>query len=153
MFRWLLVWTLFTLSLAASFLGERELPALTSSGLENLAEMRDPSKNLDPSDPYSHLQKILIPRTPGTENSTLVRNYIISTLRNLKWHIEEDSFIASTPYGPMNFTNVIATKDPDAPRRVVLAAHYDSKYFPTYPQNQVRRPTAFFRRAFTSRPS
>lgn len=43
----------------------------------------------------------------------------------------------------MNFTNVIATKDPDAPRRVVLSAHYDSKYFPTYPQNQVR-PTAFF---------
>lgn len=38
----------------------------------------------------------------------------------------------------MNFTNVIATKDPDAPRRVVLSAHYDSKYFETYPQNQVR---------------
>ena len=78
----------------------------------------------------------------GTENSTLVRNYIISTLRELNWHIEEDSFIGSTPYGLRNFTNVIATKDPDAPRRVVMAAHYDSKYFPTYPQNQVH-PTAF----------
>ncbi len=77
-----------------------------------------------------------------TENSTLVRNYIVSTLRKLKWHIEEDSFIGSTPYGPKNFTNVIATKDPDAPRRVVLSAHFDSKYFSSYPQNQVRQ-TAF----------
>lgn len=98
--------------------------------------MRDPSKNLDASDPHSHLQKILIPRTPDTENNTLVRNYIVSTLRKLKWHIEEDNSIWSTPYGLKNFTNVIATKDPDAPRRVVLAAHFDSKYFPSYPQNQ-----------------
>jgi hypothetical protein len=36
------------------------------------------------------------------------------------------------------FTNVIATKDPEASRRVVVAAHFDSKFFPSYPQNQVR---------------
>ncbi|KAH9173537.1 hypothetical protein EDB89DRAFT_1884969 [Lactarius sanguifluus] len=136
MFRWLFIWSFFTLSLAASLLGERALPALSSSALSDLANMRDSSKNLDSSDPHSHLQKILIPRPPDTENSTLVRNYIVSTLRNLKWHIEEDSFIGSTPYGPKNFTNVIATKDPEAPRRVVLSAHFDSKYFPSYPQNQ-----------------
>jgi hypothetical protein len=46
--------------------------------------------------------------------------------------------VGKTPYGFKNFTNVIATKDPDAPRRVVLAAHYDSKYFGTYPKNQAR---------------
>ncbi|KAH8998330.1 peptidase family M28-domain-containing protein [Lactarius hatsudake] len=128
MFRWLFIWSFFTLSLAASLLGERALPALSSSALSDLANMRDSSKNLDASDPHSHLQKILIPRPPDTENSTLVRNYIVSTLRNLRWHVEEDSFIGSTPYGPKNFTN--------APRRVVLSAHFDSKYFPSYPQNQ-----------------
>ncbi|SRR6266404_5655292 len=161
MYRWLLVWTLFTLSLGASIIGERALTALSSPALSDLANMRDPSKNLDVSDPHSHLQKILIPRTrthilsvadwscrltchiADTENHTLVRNYIVSTLRKLKWHIEEDTFVDSTPYGPKNFTNVIATKDPDAPRRVVLAAHYDSKYFSSYPSNQVRH-TAFF---------
>jgi glutaminyl-peptide cyclotransferase len=88
-----------------------------------------------------------------TENHTLVRNYITSTLRNLKWHIEEDSFIEWTPYGPRNFTNVIATKDPDAPRRVVLSAHFDSKYFPTYPQNQVRRLLFIVRYFLTSQQS
>jgi len=124
------------LSHAGSSLGERELSALSSPALSDLVNLRDPSKNLDPSDPHSHLQKILIPRTPDTENHTIVRNYITSTLHKLNWHIEEDSFVATTPFGPKNFTNIIATKDPDAPRRVVLAAHYDSKYFSSYPENQ-----------------
>ncbi|KAH9989049.1 hypothetical protein BJV74DRAFT_773237 [Russula compacta] len=136
---WLLVWSLFTyavLSHSAASLGERALPALSPSALSDLANMRDPLKNLDPSDPYSHLQKILLPRPPDTENHTLVRNYLVSTLRKLNWHIEEDRFVGITPYGPKNFTNVIATKDPDALRRVVLAAHFDSKFFPSPPQDQ-----------------
>ena len=162
MFPWLLVGTLLTyavLSHCAASLGERALPALSSSALSDLANMRDPSKNLDPSDPYSHLQKILIPRTRAhvcsccscscykftdactadTENHTLVRSYLVSTLRKLNWHIEEDRFVGITPYGPKNFTNVIATKDPDALRRVVLSAHFDSKFFPSAPKNQARR--------------
>jgi hypothetical protein len=60
---WLLVGVL--LSPCAASLGERTFLPLSSSALADLANMRDASKNLDPSDPYSHLQKILIPR-PGT---------------------------------------------------------------------------------------
>jgi hypothetical protein len=66
MFRCLLLWAVLsylTLSHVAASLGERALPSISSSALEDLANMRDPAKNLDPSDPYSHLQKILIPRT------------------------------------------------------------------------------------------
>ena len=33
-----------------------------------------------------------------------------------------------TPRGQMAFTNVVATHDPEAPRRLVLACHYDSIY-------------------------
>lgn len=66
-----------------------------------------------------------------------MRNYIVSTLKSLDWHVEEDTFTDNTPYGTKRFTNVIATKDPDAPRRVVVAAHFDSKFFPDFPQNQV----------------
>lgn len=66
-----------------------------------------------------------------------MRNYIVTTLKKLDWHVEEDTFTDNTPYGTKRFTNVIATKDPDAPRRVVVAAHFDSKFFPDFPQNQV----------------
>ena len=66
MLRWLMIGSLLghaILSHAGSSLGERELPPLSSPALSDLANLRDPSKNLDPSDPLSHLQKILIPRT------------------------------------------------------------------------------------------
>ena len=67
MFPWLLAGALLIYAMlphCTASLGERAYPELSSSALTDLADMRDPSRNLDPSDPYSHLQKILIPR-PG----------------------------------------------------------------------------------------
>ena len=32
----------------------------------------------------------------------------------------------------MEFTNIVATLDPTAPRRLVLACHYDSKKLPNF---------------------
>jgi glutaminyl-peptide cyclotransferase len=70
-------------------------------------------------------------RNPAdTKNNTLVRNYIVSRLKALKWNVELDAFYDKTPFGQLQFTNIIATKDPKASRRVILAAHFDSKYFP-----------------------
>ncbi|KAF8511129.1 glutaminyl-peptide cyclotransferase-like protein [Hysterangium stoloniferum] len=114
----------------------RALSELPTVYMASLVQARDPAVSVDFNNPASHLSKILIPRPPDTENNTFVRNHLVSTLRALKWHVEEDSFTDMTPYGEKRFTNVIATKDPDAPRRLVLAAHFDSKYFPSAPQNQ-----------------
>ncbi|PPQ98123.1 hypothetical protein CVT26_003167 [Gymnopilus dilepis] len=125
-----------SLSLQAASLDRRELGPLSSDDISRLISVSDPFKNLDHSNPTSHLSKILIPRPPDTENNTLVRNHIVSTLKALKWHVELDEFTDRTPVGTKRFVNVIATKDPEASRRVVLSAHFDSKYFPTYPQNQ-----------------
>ena len=82
--------------------------------------------------------KLTPPKTADTANHTQVRNYIVNTLKKLNWHIEEDAFTDQTPFGVKTFTNVIATKDPEASRRVIVAAHFDSKFFPSYPENQVR---------------
>ena len=58
--------------------------------------------------------------------------HIKSTLSGLKagWDVSEDSFHEQTPYGRMPFTNIIATLNPSAKRRLVLACHFDSKYYP-----------------------
>ena len=128
----------------ASRLGKREFKHLSQSDIASLIAHPDPVQNIDPHNPNSHLSKILIPRAPETANNTLVREYIISTLKKLNWDIEEDSFNATTPYGTKRFTNVIATKDPQAPRRVILSAHFDSKYFSRYPENQVSHVLAGF---------
>lgn len=78
-----------------------------------------------------------IDRVADTANNTFVRNYLADTLRSLNWDVEEDTFMSDTPYGQKRFTNVIATKNPRAPTKLVLAAHFDSKYFPNFPENQV----------------
>ncbi|KAH9945817.1 RNA dependent RNA polymerase-domain-containing protein [Epithele typhae] len=110
-------------------LGERDFTALSSKAIASLVASPDPIRNVDPHDPNSHLSRILIPRAPDTVNNTAVKQYIVDTMKKLKWHVEEDSFADSTPYGVKKFTNVIATKDPKAMRRVILAAHFDSKFF------------------------
>lgn len=45
------------------------------------------------------------------------------------WHTEEHAFEARTPYGVKPFKNLIFTKNPHAPRKLVVSAHYDSKFF------------------------
>lgn len=125
-------------SVSSGKLAKRELTALSATSIASLVETPDPVRNIDPANPSSHLSKILIPRPPDTPNNTLVKDYLVFTLKKLNWHVEEDSFTDTTPYGEKRFTNVIATKDPSAPRRVIVAAHFDSKFFPTYPQSQVR---------------
>lgn len=50
--------------------------------------------------------------------------------------MEADEFDAKTPLGSKPMKNLVFTHDPSAPRRFVLAAHLDSKYFPTHPADQ-----------------
>ena len=63
-------------------------------------------------------------------------------MREFGWHVEEDSFTDSTPFGQKDFSNIIATfqqganfrlrKDDlsrNAKNRIIFACHYDSKYF------------------------
>lgn len=143
---WRILWPRLVLLLLAAFclcsqaakLGQRDFTPLSSNAIASLVASPDPVRNIDPHNPNSHLSRILIPRPPDTENNTLVRQYFIDTLRRLNWHVEEDSFNDTTPYGVKRFTNVIATKDPKAARRVIVAAHFDSKFFESYPQNQAR---------------
>ena len=42
------------------------------------------------------------------------------------WNVEDISHTQNTPAGRITFHNVVATLDPGAPRRLVLACHYDT---------------------------
>ncbi|CAF0806874.1 unnamed protein product [Adineta ricciae] len=79
------------------------------------------------------LQPLLIPRVSGTPGNAQARQHIVSKLRSTNmWNIEFDTFDAMTPDGQVEFTNIIATLDPKAPRRLVLACHHDSKKLPNF---------------------
>ncbi|KAK7590235.1 hypothetical protein V9T40_001848 [Parthenolecanium corni] len=76
------------------------------------------------------LKPILRERIVGSAAHEEVRNYIVGEFKNLKWTTELDSFYDETPnQGTLQFTNIIATYNPQAVRFLVLACHYDSKIF------------------------
>ncbi|XP_026212721.1 glutaminyl-peptide cyclotransferase [Anabas testudineus] len=78
------------------------------------------------------LRPLLVTRYPGSAGNQAVQEHIKTTLTSLGagWEVTEDKFMSQTPYGYLPFTNLIATLNPSAKRRLVLACHYDSKYYP-----------------------
>ncbi|KAL1498223.1 hypothetical protein ABEB36_009056 [Hypothenemus hampei] len=76
------------------------------------------------------IDKILVPRVVGTRNHENVYKYITSELESFDFNVEVDEFQAQTPkFGRLTFKNIIGTLNPNADRFLVLACHYDSKYF------------------------
>ncbi|XP_076991194.1 glutaminyl-peptide cyclotransferase isoform X2 [Tamandua tetradactyla] len=80
------------------------------------------------------LQPLLIERYPGSPGSYVARQHIIRRIQSLQadWVLEVDTFLNQTPYGYRSFSNIISTLNPTAKRHLVLACHYDSKYFPQW---------------------
>ncbi len=90
----------------------------------------DLKKEIKPSSLSNHLNSILIPRVSGSEGNRVVQKYIINHFVQLGWTVKQDPFVTETPLGPIHFNNihVIHPSNPNA-RSLVLAAHFDSKYF------------------------
>ncbi|KAM9316712.1 glutaminyl-peptide cyclotransferase [Gastrophryne carolinensis] len=97
------------------------------------ADLRQVVGQTDTSEMWkTDLKPILIERVSGSPGNYAVRQHIKQRLQRLQagWQIDEDSFQNQTPFGNVMFSNVIATLNPTAKRHLVLACHYDSKYFP-----------------------
>lgn len=95
---------------------------LSTQSLSGIADSKH--RALELADP------LMIPRVSGTPGNQQVRDTIVQHFRNLGWHVALDEFIAATPIGDTTFANIVATQNPEAQRRLVLAAHYDSKATP-----------------------
>lgn len=80
------------------------------------------------------LAPFLVERLVDTPSHKEVQEFMVNHFTKLNWDIEKDEFIDdTTPFGSKKFTNYIFTKNKQASHRIVLAAHYDSKFF----ENQV----------------
>uniref|UniRef100_A0A8C8YML5 Glutaminyl-peptide cyclotransferase n=1 Tax=Prolemur simus TaxID=1328070 RepID=A0A8C8YML5_PROSS len=77
------------------------------------------------------LRPLLRERYPGSPGSYAARQHIMRRIQRLQadWVLEVDTFLSQTPYGYRSFSNIIGTLNPTAKRHLVLACHYDSKYF------------------------
>uniref|UniRef100_A0AAG5DFP6 Glutaminyl-peptide cyclotransferase n=1 Tax=Anopheles atroparvus TaxID=41427 RepID=A0AAG5DFP6_ANOAO len=99
-------------------------PAIVSAnGLQRLANA--PMVNLQQA-----LDQLLVERVVGTPGHEAVKKYIIDEMKALGWTVDLDEFDDTAPIvGQQRFTNIIASVNPSAERNLVLACHYDSKYF------------------------
>uniref|UniRef100_A0A023F7V8 Glutaminyl-peptide cyclotransferase n=1 Tax=Triatoma infestans TaxID=30076 RepID=A0A023F7V8_TRIIF len=115
---------------ALRFHEERNLhtpKALSNDDIAHLAGLTDEKYFKDV------LRRILVPRIVGTSSHEKVKDFIASELSNLGFTTELDTFIARTPnFGNLQFTNIVGMKPANASRYLVLACHYDSKYFPDF---------------------
>ena len=80
---------------------------------------------------YRVLRDIAIVRPSGSRNNKRVANLLSNAMRKLKWDVKVDSSRQNTIAGRIRFKNVIATLNPNATRRLVLACHFDSKKLPS----------------------
>ncbi|XP_007943256.1 glutaminyl-peptide cyclotransferase [Orycteropus afer afer] len=100
---------------------------LNSSSLRQVADGTNISEMWQ-----NDLRPLLIERYPGSPGSYAARQHIMKRIQRLQadWVLEVDTFLRQTPYGYRSFSNIISTLNPAAKRHLVLACHYDSKYFP-----------------------
>jgi len=69
------------------------------------------------------------PRPSGSPALTQARQWLISELRGAGAQVDEDSFVADTPVGPIPMTNLIARFRGSRRETVIVAGHYDTKRF------------------------
>ena len=69
------------------------------------------------------------PRPSGSPALDQAREWLIHELRGAGAQVEEDSFTASTPIGPIPMTNLIARYPGTGRDTVIVAGHYDTKRF------------------------
>lgn len=83
------------------------------------------------------------PRVPNTEAHQQCKEWLVEQFRSYGAKVIEQDFIATAYTGlKLNSTNIIAQYKPDAVKRVLLAAHWDSRPFADSPLSEERQEEA-----------
>ena len=80
---------------------------------------------------YAHVARQVSfgPRVPGTAGHKATRQWLVQKFKSYGASVTEQSFKANTtPLGEVRGTNIIASFNPTYARRVVLSAHWDTRF-------------------------
>ncbi len=93
------------------------------------APIKVPAFSKDSAYSYVEQQVAFGPRVPGTEAHQATRKWLVEKLKNTGASVKEQTFKAKTStIGEVRASNIIASFNPTYARRVVLAAHWDTRY-------------------------
>lgn len=100
----------------------------TETVVEEVVTKHYPMFNADSAYAFIQKQVDFGPRVPGTKGHTDTKNWMISTLEGYGWTVQEQDFQAKTYDGlTWDLTNIIASYNPTATKRILLAAHWDTR--------------------------
>ena len=89
-----------------------------------------PAFNADSAYQYVKAQVAFGPRVPNTRQHDLCGDYLIKTLKDLGWEVNVQSFEAKAFDGTsLKLRNIMASINPKAGQRILLAAHWDTRPF------------------------
>ena len=89
-----------------------------------------PTFNSDSAFSYIEKQVAFGPRVPNTAAHIATANYFVNFFEANTDTVYEQSFIANAFDGtPLKLTNIIASINPQAPKRILLCAHWDTRPF------------------------
>jgi hypothetical protein len=81
------------------------------------------------------------PRVPGSEGHKATRQWIVNKMRSYGAKVTEQSFKANMkPIGEVRATNIIASFNPTYARRVLLAAHWDTRFAADEDETDANKP-------------
>ena len=87
-----------------------------------------PAFNADSAYAFVKKQVDFGPRVPGTKGHAATKAWMISTLEKYGWSVQSQDFQAKTYDGlTWNLSNIIASYNPQATKRILLAAHWDTR--------------------------
>jgi glutaminyl-peptide cyclotransferase len=69
------------------------------------------------------------PRIPGSPELAKTRDYIINSLKSSGVLVKTDEFTTTTPLGEKKMVNIIGEIPGESPDVIIVASHYDSKYY------------------------
>ncbi|WP_194774921.1 M28 family peptidase [Pararhodonellum marinum] len=87
-----------------------------------------PAFNADSAYAFIQKQVDFGPRVPNTAGHEATKNWLIEKLKGYKLEVQTQEFSEKTYDGQLwDLTNIIASYKPDAKKRILLAAHWDSR--------------------------
>lgn len=100
----------------------------TETVVEEVITKPYPTFNADSAYAFIQKQVDFGPRVPGTQGHSDTKNWMISKLEGYGWTVQTQDFQAKTYDGlTWDLTNIIASYNPAATKRILLAAHWDTR--------------------------
>lgn len=89
-----------------------------------------------PSYEFVEKQVAFGPRVPNSEAHKACASWIVNTMKSYNWEVIEQKFVATAYTGDeLQSNNIIAQYNPEAKKRILFGAHWDTRPFADSPVN------------------